>query len=321
MLNKLKSKYPHKSFLNDRIVIINANCYDVLKDIERDSVDLIFIDPPYGKLNHKIETEVDINLFFKSAFDLLKDNRFIGFFGLQPTLTDWIIDVRKYFEYKDEFIWYKRNPSSPFGDVLKVYENFLFYRKGKIKFNDIRRKYTDVKESLNEFNEFATLLDKISNIEKILKDKLIQIEIIESLKGNKKFICTEKRNSYVTIPKNMKSEKRIIRYARCSLLGLKPQNLLSFHSHNKKRNINNKEYNIKHPTVKPIDLCRYLIALSSQKNDLVFDGFLGSGTTALACIEENRRCIGVEIYKDYFDISCKRIENYLKQGSLFEKVK
>ena len=46
-----------------------------------------------------------------------------------------------------------------------------------------------------------------------------------------------------------------------------------------------------HPTQKPIDLMRYLILTHSNEGDTIFDGYAGSSTIAMACIEENRTCI------------------------------
>lgn len=67
-----------------------------------------------------------------------------------------------------------------------------------------------------------------------------------------------------------------------------------------------------HPTQKPIKLLRYLIEKCSDENMVVFDGFMGSGTTAVACKELKRNFIGFEIDKNYCDIANKR----LKQSNL-----
>ena len=72
-----------------------------------------------------------------------------------------------------------------------------------------------------------------------------------------------------------------------------------------------------HPTQKPLDLIRYLVRTYSNENDLVFDGYMGSGTTAHACILENRKFIGSELKIDYYDIATKRIEQELCQPKLF----
>lgn len=54
-----------------------------------------------------------------------------------------------------------------------------------------------------------------------------------------------------------------------------------------------------HPTTKPTGLVRRLVLNSSHIDDVVFDGFLGSGTTLLACEQTKRRCFGVELDPEY----------------------
>ena len=68
-----------------------------------------------------------------------------------------------------------------------------------------------------------------------------------------------------------------------------------------------------HPTIKPLDFIRKIIRNSSKENDVVLDCFLGSGTTAIGCILENRNYIGFEINKKYFDIAQERINNTIKR--------
>ena len=70
----------------------------------------------------------------------------------------------------------------------------------------------------------------------------------------------------------------------------------------------------KHPTQKPVRLIKWCLSFSGETN-IVFDPFLGSGTTAVACKELNRNYIGIEINQEYCDIAQKRIDN--TQGSLF----
>ena len=64
-----------------------------------------------------------------------------------------------------------------------------------------------------------------------------------------------------------------------------------------------------HPTQKPIGLMRYLILTYSNEGETVFDGYSGSGTTALACIAEKRNFIGSEIDPDYFAAATNRLNN------------
>jgi len=61
------------------------------------------------------------------------------------------------------------------------------------------------------------------------------------------------------------------------------------------------------PTQKPLEVVRYLVRTYSNENDLVFDGYSGSGTTAAACLQEKRRFVGSELSKAYFDNSLKRL--------------
>ena len=72
-----------------------------------------------------------------------------------------------------------------------------------------------------------------------------------------------------------------------------------------------------HPTEKPIDLMRYLIRTYSNKNELVFDGYSGSGSTAHACVLEDRNFIGSELHKPYYKYSLNRIEKERMQTKLF----
>jgi site-specific DNA-methyltransferase (adenine-specific) len=81
-------------------------------------------------------------------------------------------------------------------------------------------------------------------------------------------------------------------------------------------NMADKEQRI-HPTQKPVALMAWCLNNYSQENDLIFDGFLGSGSTAIASIRTKRRLIGCELDNEYFDKMCKRIEEELRQGNLF----
>jgi len=74
-----------------------------------------------------------------------------------------------------------------------------------------------------------------------------------------------------------------------------------------KPNKEEKGENNTHITVKPIQLIEHLIKLFSKEGALIVDPFLGSGTTALACKNTKRRCIGIELNEEYFKISKIRL--------------
>lgn len=68
-----------------------------------------------------------------------------------------------------------------------------------------------------------------------------------------------------------------------------------------------------HPTTKPVELIRRLVLNSTEMNDVVYDAFLGSGTTLLACEQTKRRCFGVEIDLEYCLTIIRRWERLTKQ--------
>jgi len=66
-----------------------------------------------------------------------------------------------------------------------------------------------------------------------------------------------------------------------------------------------------HQNEKPIELIKQCILKHSDENEIVFDGFMSSGTTCVACKELNRQYIGVEIEEKYFKIAEKRLKESL----------
>lgn len=72
-----------------------------------------------------------------------------------------------------------------------------------------------------------------------------------------------------------------------------------------------------HDSQKPVGLFRILVAMSSNEGEVVLDPFMGSGTTAVACIREGRHFVGFEKDKGYWQKSIERIENERATLSLF----
>ena len=75
-----------------------------------------------------------------------------------------------------------------------------------------------------------------------------------------------------------------------------------------------------HPTQKPVELFEYLIKTYTNDGETVLDNCMGSGTTAIACINTNRNYIGFELDQEYYRASIERINNHVKdkQIDLFE---
>jgi DNA modification methylase len=66
-----------------------------------------------------------------------------------------------------------------------------------------------------------------------------------------------------------------------------------------------------HPTQKPTELMEYLILTYTNEGETVLDNTMGSGTTGVACKRTNRKFIGIEKEKQYFDIAVRRINEML----------
>lgn len=73
---------------------------------------------------------------------------------------------------------------------------------------------------------------------------------------------------------------------------------------------------IVHPTQKPVDLLEYMIKTYTNDGDLVLDNTMGSGSTGVAAVKNNRRFIGMEMNEEYFKIAKERIENVVSQETL-----
>lgn len=65
-----------------------------------------------------------------------------------------------------------------------------------------------------------------------------------------------------------------------------------------------------HPTQKPVALCEYLIKTYTNEGMVVLDNCMGSGTTGIACLNTNRKFIGIEKDDKYFNVAKQRIENH-----------
>ena len=83
-----------------------------------------------------------------------------------------------------------------------------------------------------------------------------------------------------------------------------PRSVIKFSMHN---------VGLLHPTQKPVELLEYLIKTYTAEDMLVLDNCMGSGSTGVACLNTNRRFIGIELDGNYFNIAKKRIEETEKE--------
>jgi site-specific DNA-methyltransferase (adenine-specific) len=73
-----------------------------------------------------------------------------------------------------------------------------------------------------------------------------------------------------------------------------------------------------HCTTKPVKLMEYLVRLVTPKEGICLDPFVGSGTTAIACLKNNRKFIGFELNPEYAKICMERVKPLMSQTKLTE---
>lgn len=223
-------KFKHHSWLDGRIIAINGDCVDVMREIGDKEIDLVLTDPPYG-------------------------------IGVDGGIGSGVYAKKSNFEKKG---WDNESPEN------KIFEEIFRIEKNQIIFG------------ANHF------------ISKIPYDSSSWI-VWDKDNGD---------NNFADCELAWTSHKTAVRKFRWKWQGMLQQNM------------KDKDFKI-HPTQKPVALMSWCLNKYSKENDLIFDGFAGSGTTAIACIRTKRRFIGCELDKEYFEKACKRIETELRQGVLF----
>lgn len=85
-----------------------------------------------------------------------------------------------------------------------------------------------------------------------------------------------------------------------------PKSIITFSNANKN--------DVIHPTQKPVALLEYLIKTYTNEGETVLDNTMGSGSTGVACVNTNRKFIGIELDENYFNIAKERIQNTQQKG-------
>lgn len=248
--------------------IYNTDCYKAIKKIPDRSIDLVYIDIPYGlednggggcfgekkrdyhKEYEKVSQNTNTSGIYKRTTASIDNINKIAF-GIDYSILDEIVRVCKSIYV---YIWCSKKQIYPLMDY--------FIRKHKCRFEIL---------TWHKTNPIPTINNKyLSDTE----------------------YCLLFRGEGSKIYDNDLDKKR--KYYISSL------------------NVKDKELYI-HPTIKPIEFVKNHIENSTKENDIVLDCFLGSGTTAVACKELNRRYIGFEIEKEYFEIAQDRLNGLSQQ--------
>lgn len=273
----------------------------LFNDIPDNSIDAIITDPPYNVLSgHKIETNFNFKNFIDNSFRVLKDNGFLVYFGQEPTMSKWNCIALEKFHYLSEIIWYKKGHTSPYLYPLRVHEKIMIFTKGKGKLKHATIEWEDEKEELIEYITKKLLIGKIIELKNIIKKSSLldgietnNLKIVKYRSSKKNDVFYEKMKS-----KKPKEEGYILPKKLTTLWGCRTHNLQG----------QTKEFNIKHPTVKPIQIMERLIEMVTNKNQVVLDTFMGSGSTGVACKNLDRSFIGFELLEEYYNIAKERLK-------------
>lgn len=293
-------KFKHKSWLDGRIKLYNGDCLEFMENIQ-DKVNLVLIDPPYLYLDHKLDKPFDEQKCFELLYKIMAKNSILAFFGRGDSFYKWNYLTKQIgFDFREEIIWDKNQPSTPTLALQRIHETISIKQKGNVCLNKVYIDYCEYNlEAEKTFeNDLKRLVSSIKNCKTIN-------ELEEWKKGG--YIKSSNKKHKLT------SKLQFNKDRGCGIY----QMLTRGRQLNSICRISREHYQFIHPTQKPVKLLEHLINLCSQPNDLVFDGFSGSGSTAIACIRTNRRFIGCELDPIYFEKACERIETELKQLTLF----
>ncbi len=186
-------------------------------------------------------------------------------------------------------------------------------RKGMDKLGDIRDGITD-----DVLDEMCRVMKHI-NIYIFCSQKQIQqyLDYFVTRRGcNWNLLTWHKTNPIPACGNKYLSDTEFIMFFR-------EKGVKVFGSYETKRTfyttLRNQEDNVryKHPTVKPLQIIRNFVVNSTEPDAVILDPFIGSGTTAVAALMEKRHFIGFETNKEYFDIAQGRIDQVLRNPTLF----
>lgn len=236
----------------------------------------------------------------------------IDAFELLKSLDDKSIDLI----ITDPPYWHKKSPGKPYSERNTYETNSTFANSNLFKADGMMMQsmsdFTD-KDVYRLLPEFKRVM-KIMNAYIFCNDTLVPYYAMWAEQNNLMFsiLIWEKPLSIINKNRFSQNIEYIVRiYDYGTALNKRDENYL--YNKVKRYNITDKI----HPTQKPIDLIREILLVSSKKQDLVLDPFMGSGTTAIACIKEDRNYIGSEISKEFYELANKRIEYETAQTKLF----
>ena len=301
-----------------QVQLFNGDCLEVMKDIPDGSIDMILCDLPYGTINGmqidgykskgKNATAWDVRIDTKALFAqyerILRRNGVAVLFSQEPYTAELRSHKATNMEFAYPLIWKKdhfanaliakKAPVSYFEDISvfhKVHDSQLLHPLRDYSAQVLRYIGKTKKEVIEQIGQRADHFFRADSMQFSLCTEKTYRELIDSfgidrMEGFKSFAECEEIERTFKRTFNLPDGQQFI------------GNVLEF----------KKEYQGLHPTQKPVALLAFLVKTYTNKGDLVLDNCMGSGSTGVACVNSNRRFIGIELNEQYFDIAVKRIE-------------
>lgn len=316
--------------------IYNEDCLEGMKDIPDDSVDLVLTDPPYniGKAKwDKVPNYIEwCGKWFIECQRVLKDNGSFYWWHNDMVqiaqLMEWLRNNSD-FVFNSFIIWDKgdfralawKNPSEAnnLRSWFNTCEYCLFYT-----FQD----ETGLSTVMLDTNNFPTMRRYFKELQEYIGQGLKQIN---AKMGHRK---AEHAFYWKTTQWDMptpETYKQLIDtfgidkwdgFREYEDLRREYEDLRYVHNldanHNNVWKSTGRNNGKQHPTQKPIDLMERIVKTSSKEGGIILDPFIGSGTTAIACINTNRNYIGFELDKHYCDIANERIRKAVAEKAVGE---
>ena len=315
-------------------VIYNDDCFNVFSKIPDKSVQLVVVDLPYGQVSCKWDTCIDLEKMWTELKRIGKDNCQFVFFCTTKFGNTLINSNQKWFRY--DIVWEKENSVgflSANKQPLRQHEMiYIFNNCGQNDIDNCRNlemrayaekvknyinkplKEIDLKvgnEGTHHFYSFKT--SQFGLPTKATYNKLIELFNIDKMEGFLPFDKFIPFENIKMIYNPQKTEGKPYKAIGGNCSGV--------YGDVKKSIIDNKgdrfpisilkfgyDKNKLHPTQKPVELCEWLIKTYSNEGDMVMDFTMGSGSTIIACINTNRKYIGIEKDETIFLIAKKRID-------------
>ena len=324
------------------IKLFKGDCLIEHEQIESGSVDLILTDLPYGNMNTDGGRKLGINgwdlaIKPKSVYEIanrvLRKNGKMILFSQEPYTTKLINGAISNIPFNYRAIWEKDIFANALGsnvNMVGFFEDILIFSKNNKKYD--KYDYNPLREYfIKLYNKygFEKLYDLFLKEGRYSTNDSARSNVANKFGKNKTNFEFMNESLYNFLSDNILFDKTYKELSEIHKqhhekmkeeLNYKYPSTFNLWEGNKyKSNIlkYKKDYKGYHPTQKPILLLEDLIKTFSNKNDLIVDLTMGSGSTGVACINLKRNFIGIELSEKYFEIAEKRIKKHQRQLTIF----